>query len=234
MKNIVTFFVTLFLATSSFSQSKKKDTTSTTETSSKIRVFTPSSSFKSKADNSYRWAVKTDLFAILTGEYPIIGEYRIGSKFSVEASAALTYGEIFSALSDDDDYLTAEDAEMGSAFRVAFKYFPSTDYDAIEGWFIGVQLMNKTTNKAYDDSYSYNFNEKETKVKTGVSLILGKQVFQDSNVIWEFYGGVGIASTKHSYYDVEYDENDEQQFQRFEKSKSKPNILFGLRIGFGN
>ncbi|RZK12380.1 MAG: DUF3575 domain-containing protein [Flavobacterium sp.] len=237
MKNIFTIFVALFVGATSFSQVKKKDTT---ETSSKIRVFTPSSSYKSKADNSYKWSVKTDLFSILTGEFPIIGEYRIGSKFSVEASAGLTYGYIsnhdLNILNDDEDdnYVNSDNPEMGSAFRVAFKYFPSSDYDAIEGWYFGVQLMNKTTNRSYEKS-SYEIDDNDTKVKTGASIIIGKQVFQDSNVVWDFYFGVGLASTKHTFYNYNYDyDTGIETINRNEETKSKPNILLGLRIGFGN
>ena len=68
--------------------------TETKETPSRIKVYTPSgasSSSKSTSDNSYKWVVKTDVFSILTGEFPLIGEYRFAQKFSVEASAGVTY-----------------------------------------------------------------------------------------------------------------------------------------------
>ncbi len=233
MKALLTFSLSLF----SFAVALSQTTDQPVETQSKIRVFEPSKAVKSSGDNSYKWAVKTDIFSILTGEFPIIGEYRIAEKFSVEASAGITYGFIPSGLFESDDFggsdgevLDSDNAEMGSAFRVAFKYFPSSDYDAIEGWYFGVQLMTKTTNRSYGEIID-GFDGEDQKVKTGASIIVGKQIFQDSNVMWDFYFGAGICDVKHTYYSRDYDLN---TFNKIETAKSQPNILLGLRIGFGN
>lgn len=247
MKNFITFFVAISAINLSYSQDKKTENPQS-ETQTKIRVFTPSSSSSAKtsSDNSYKWAVKTDIFSILTGEFPLIGEYRISPKFSVEASAALTYGYITNdiSLNENDEldavpannsYTDSDSAEMGSAFRASFKYFPSADYDAIEGWYFGVQAMTKTTNRGYADNSDYKIDGKDSKIKTGAAIIIGKQVFQDSNIVWDFYFGAGIANVKHKFYSYAYDSNtDEYTVNQNENSKSKPNILFGLRVGFGN
>ena len=125
------------------------------ETPSRIKVYTPSSTnSKSKTnskDNSYKWALKTDVLAFIAGEFPIIFEYRILKKLSVEGSAGITYAlypNRFFTIGDDEDESTQESkAAMGTAFRAAIKYYPSSDYDAIEGWYFGIQLYNKTTNR---------------------------------------------------------------------------------------
>lgn len=248
MKKIFTILLTLLSFCSVFSQTVKKTNTnksttqSTTETPSKIRVFSPSaSSSSSKSDNSYKWAVKTDVISFITGEFPIIGEYRITEKFSVEGSVGLTYGYLNSTFLESDElntvsnntnFIESDNAKMGTSFRASIKYFPSSDYDAIEGWYFGIQLMSKTTNRGYaENQSSYSITGKDTKVKTGIAIIIGKQVFSDSNIIIDSYFGGGIASTKHTFYS--YDYQNEVAVEN-ENTVSQPNILFGLRIGFGN
>lgn len=213
---------------------------------SRIKVYTPTSSVSksSSKDNSYKWAVKTDLLGFLTGEFPIIGEYRLGNKFSVEASAGVTYAFIPNefSLSGEDEFESNYDSKpaMGTAFRGTFKFYPSSDYDAIEGWNFGIQLFSKTTNREYDitdssGTYDSLNGLKDTKTKTGVSLIIGKQVFQDSNVTFESFIGIGFAKVKREYYSQNYDyDTDTSYNEKFETEDSVPNFQLGFRIGFGN
>jgi len=70
----------LFAASVSYSQNNSSTTTSTPN---KIKVYTPSglsSSTGKSIDNGYKWVVKTDLLAAVVGEFPIIVEYKIGIK----------------------------------------------------------------------------------------------------------------------------------------------------------
>ncbi|MES2812928.1 MAG: DUF3575 domain-containing protein [Bacteroidota bacterium] len=221
-------------------------------TQSKIKVYTPtgnSGELASSSSNSYKWAVKTDLFGYASGEFPIIGEYRIAKKFSVEASAGFTYSFIennFLLEEEEDSNVSMVDtkAGIGSAFRGAIKYYPSSDYDAIEGWFFGIQLFNKVNNREYvdtNDSYEAGLLEgqKDKKVKTGVSLLIGKQIFADSNVTFESFIGIGFANNKRTYSGIlnEYDSDTGEytySAKRFETNETKPNFQVGFRIGFGN
>lgn len=220
-------------------------------TSNKIKVYTPTgqSTTNTSKDNSYKWAVKTDVLGIISGEFPLIAEYRIAKKFSVEGSAGITYAYIANdfSLSGDDDYYFEDEtkAALGSAFRGTFKFYPSSDYDAIEGWSFGIQLFTKTTNREYDTEY-YNgttyvplSGKKDSKTKTGVSLVIGKQIFEDSNITFEAFFGVGIANITRDYYNVVdlYDGNGEYigtELKEINTKKSQPNIQLGFKIGFGN
>lgn len=239
----ITFLIAAISFTFGYSQTNDKKEI---ETQSKIRVFSPGTSSVSKGDSSYKWCVKTDIFSILTGEFPIIGEYRIGKKFSVEASVGLTYGylngnslfnsdDLNSTNGNNSSYYDSQNPEMGSAFRASFKYFPSSDYDAIEGWYFGVQLMNKTINRGYDKNSVYLNDGKDTYKKSGVAIIIGKQIFADSNIVWDFYFGGGLANIKHNFLSTLTDSNSGiTTVVNNENTISTPNILLGLRIGFGN
>ena len=217
---------------------------------SQIKVYTPSSSSTAKKDNSYKWAVKTDLFAFVGGEFPIAFEYRIAKKFSVEASAGMTYAFIPNDfLSDSEDNFATSDSEaaLGSAFRGTLKYYPSEDYDAIEGWYFGLQLFSKTTNRDYVESnnffgntltpnVSYN-GKRDTRTKTGASLVIGKQIFQDSNILFESYIGIGLANVTRKFYVTNNEfinNNSVSTIIPKETSKSVPSFQLGLKIGFGN
>lgn len=221
------------------------------ETPSKIKVYTPSGvsngSSKSSKDNSYKWAVKTDIFGIVSGEFPLIGEYRFAPKFSIEGSAGVTYAYL------PNDFLTSNDgnyssgsgntkAAMGTAFRGTIKFYPSSDYDAIEGWNFGIQVFSKTTNRDYNetgDGAALINGLKDSKTKTGISLIIGKQIFQDSNVTFESFIGVGFASVKREFSSLDSVYNSGSGTYSYSVltssiTETKPNVQIGMRIGFGN
>jgi len=227
-----------------------KPTAPTKEAPSRIKVYTPSGvsgSNSSSKDNSYKWVVKTDIVGILTGEFPLIGEYRFAPKFSVEASAGVTYAylpnEFLSSNNNDNYYSNADNtkAAMGTAFRGTIKFYPSSDYDAIEGWNFGIQVFSKTTNREYNLTGSEGAllnGMKDSKTKTGISLIIGKQIFEDSNITFESYFGVGIANSKRETSEViSYNASGNSVTPYVltnSVTESKPNIQLGFRIGFGN
>jgi len=220
----------LLIASVNYSQ---VSSSSTTNNPNKIKVYTPSSSNsngKSFNDNGYKWVVKTDLFASISGEFPIIGEYRIGRKLSVEGSAAVTYAFWSNDFSKSDGFFDdSSKAAIGSAFRGTLKFYPSSDYDAIEGWSFGIQLFTKTTNREYKDTLTELAGKLDSKTKTGVSLIISKQIFEDSNVTIESFFGIGFASNKTDSFKIEAND-----IVSDNKTETKPNVQLGLRIGFGN
>ena len=232
-----------------------KTTVPAKEEPSRIKVYTPggisTNSDKNSKDNSYKWAVKTDIFAILTGEFALIGEYRFAPKLSVEASAGITYAYLpneFLSNGDTTDGVFSDTgntkAAMGTAFRGTLKFYPSSDYDAIEGWNFGLQVFSKTTNREYDLPISDNGSSllngtKDFKSKTGISLIIGKQIFEDSNITFESFIGIGFASVKRESSKIESTYNNSTSSYTYNLStysltETKPNVQFGLRIGFGN
>jgi hypothetical protein len=232
------------------SQVKEEEKKESSDSQSRIKVYTPSgeATKASKKDNSYKWALKTDIFGIISGEFPIVGEYRIAPKFSVEVSAGVTYAYIPNNLFSTDEKnggsFENTKAAMGTAFRGTIKYYPSSDYDAIEGWNFGIQLFSKTTNRDYESSNSNPSNQlltgnKDTKTKTGVSLIIGKQIFADSNVTFESYIGIGFANVKRQFSVIDSNYNNTTSQTEYTISnpttdETTPNFQLGFRIGFGN
>lgn len=235
MKNKLLLISTLVITTISIAQ---------------IKVYTPSASVKgTKTDNSYKWAVKADLLQFVVGEFPIAFEYRVATKLSVEASAGITYtflenGPLFEDVLDirSNDTRSA----MGTSFRGALKYYPSADYDAIEGWYFGLQVFNKTNKRDYvgnnsifqnnsttaNDTYA---GKQDVETKTGLSLLIGKQIFADSNIVFDTYIGVGIANVERKFYETKfYSGTGNDIVQPIETSRSIPNFQVGFKIGFGN
>lgn len=240
----------IILALFSFSFLNAQNNGTTNEqTSSKIKVYTPTSSVSSSSD-AYKWTVKTDLFSFVSGEFPIIAEYRFAKKLSAEVSAGLTYGlyENFGIFNEDyeGDGITFETKPaMGSSFRGGIKFYPSSDYDAIEGWAFGLQIFSRKNNREYaDDNYGYSgtldfSGEKDSRTKTGIALTISKQIFWDSNISFEYLIGIGMASVNHEYMTENgiYDPNTGDTNYSLVKNSNKetvPNIQLGCRIGFGN
>lgn len=221
------------------------------EQSSKIKVYTPESSVNSES-NAYKWAVKTDLFSFVAGEFPIIAEYKIAKKFSIEGSAGITYAfwpngnSFFANLIEDDennfDSSNNTKAGIGSAFRAGFKYYPSSDYDAIEGWGFGIQLFMTTHNREYNDDITNNglnttssFEDSEKRM--GAALTISSQLFWDSNISYEYFFSVGFTKIKRNYAvtSTNYINNASRTiFEPKTNENSTPSIKIGLRIGFGN
>lgn len=237
MKKITILF--FFISSLLFAQNDKVEEVN----SNKIKVYTPSSSTNSKADNGYKWTVKTDLFGFVSGEFPIIGEYRFAKKLSAEVSAGVTYGlyENFGLFGEYEgsEHISETKAAMGNAFRAGIKFYPSSDYDAIEGWAFGLQLYTRTNNRDYKpDTYSPELdfsNQKDSKTKVGIALTISNQMYYDSNIAIEYFLGIGFANVTHDF--LTYDYNDiSSNYERKPMTikETIPNLQLGCRIGFGN
>jgi hypothetical protein len=236
MKKIILF--NLLLSTFVYSQTNN----TTEQTSSKIKVYSPSSSSTSSSySDTYKWTVKTDLFSFVSGEFPIIGEYRFHKNISAEVSAGVTYGfyenfGLFDEEYDGEGSTFESKAAMGSSFRVGVKYYASSDYDAIEGWAFGIQFFTRTNNRDYTYNEYSDFDlsgEQDSRNKTGLALTISKQAFSDSNISLEWLLGIGFAKTKHDFYTENY--NDEGSYLKTNTIEDTvPNIQLGLRLGFGN
>lgn len=233
MKKITLFI--LLISSITYAQTGQPTETN----SSKIKVYTPSSSSVSAADNSYKWTVKTDLLSFVSGELPIIGEYRVGKKFGAEVSLGATYGILdLSDYVDEEGSTFETKSKFGTSFRAGMKYYPSSDYDAIEGWAFGLQFFTRTNKKEYvADSYydvDVTFGE-DSRTKTGLALTISKQVFGDSNISFEYLIGLGFAKVKHDFLTSAYDSNNSNYILiPNSTSETVPNLQLGCRIGFGN
>jgi hypothetical protein len=206
------------------------------DTNSKVKVYTPSSSTSKAQSNAYTWAVKTDFMTFLWGEFPLIGEYRITPKISLEGSVGMTYDfwGISDVLLDGNslfgDYTTQ--AAMAGVYRLGAKYYPSSDYDAIEGFSFGLQLFNQNTNKTYEDATLSGKMYK--RARTGILLTVGRQIFWNSNISSELFFGVGIANRVTTGYKREQNLATGFEYPSLQKEeKFTPNFLVGVRIGFG-
>ncbi|WP_157504923.1 hypothetical protein [Flavobacterium tegetincola] len=241
MKNIFTLLLACSLSSVGFAQETKKDTVKSTV----IKVYTPQGQAKNSASSSssYSWVVKTDLLKFATGEIPLIYERKISNKFSVEGAAGVTYSFFendYTSLIDDESDRFDSKAAIGSVFRGTLKYYPSSDYDAIEGWSFGLQFFHKTNNRTYDEaengSYSAFLNgKKDSKIRTGIALIISQQLFQDSNICFESFIGIGYANVKSDYYTNGYNEAiSEYEVSQVKTDEGNLNVQFGFRIGFGN
>jgi len=243
VKKIFTIILLSSLSIVCNAQETKTDTIKSTK--SRIKVYTPSGEAKNSASssNSYSWVVKTDLLKFVTGEIPLIYERKISSKFSVEAAAGVTYSFFendYSLLIQDEEETFESKPAFGSVFRGTIKYYPSSDYDAIEGWSFGIQIFTKTNNREYDLSDSSPYatflnGKKDSKMRTGAALIISKQIFQDSNICFESFLGLGYANVKAERYTTTYnDVINDYQLTEVKDQEGALNVQFGFRIGFGN
>lgn len=211
----------------------------TTTTTTKIKVYSPTSSQKtSSISDSYKWTLKTDILGFASGEFPLIGEYKISKKMSVEASAGVTYGNLFYSFfrSDDNKSSFSSQNTFGNAFRLGLKYYPSSDYDAIEGWGFGVQLFRKVNNREYTPVANFDLSDKKSFTnKTGIAVTISKQIFWDSDVCFEYFLGIGFAKITDNYAVInDYNNNLNVNIPvQKEETKNAPDISIGFRIGFG-
>ena len=243
MNKIFTFLLFLSFSSVCIAQETKTDTIKSTP--SRIKVYSPqgNASNSSSNSNSYSWVAKTDLLKFATGEIPLIYERKISNKFSVEGAAGVTYSFFennYSLLIDDEEEIFESKAALGSVFRGTIKYYPSSDYDAIEGWSFGLQLFTKTNNREYNEQPGSTYadelsGKKDSRVRTGAALIISKQVFQDSNIAFESFIGLGYANVTSEYYTIRYNDfNSNSQLTKIKETEGNINIQFGFRIGFGN
>lgn len=175
-------------------------------------------------------------------EIPVIYERKISSKFSIEGDVGATYSFFpndFTLTDDCSESSFESKAAFWSLFRGTIKYYPSSDYDAIEGWSFRIQLITKVNNREYEGvsngDYSSSLSgKKDSKTRTGIALIISQQLFQDSNICFESFVGLGYANVKTEFYTTDYDGVNPNAIKQISKDEGALNFQIGFRIGFGN
>jgi hypothetical protein len=66
-------------------------------------------------------------------------------------------------------------------------------------------------------------------------LIISRQIFEDSNIAFESFIGVGMANISRDFYSINYNSTlGTDEIIQNSTSESSPNFQLGFRIGFGN
>ena len=150
---------------------------------------------------------------------------------------------------DNDDYPQKFIIAPNALVRLSYKYYLGENGQFSEGYYIASQLFTKLT---YLNNYTYkNYYEGEykenidlTKGIIGLHLLFGKQYVDRTNVLINWYIGIGARYTPYfktryweEYYPPNYDlENTTGYYYRDEVKNIyywmlRPSLHFGLGLG---
>ncbi|MBX3101679.1 MAG: hypothetical protein KF690_04160 [Bacteroidetes bacterium] len=233
-------------------QGQAQDSTST---ETRIRVFEYGDHVKSSSLSTYSTAFKLNPYGLLNGEIPVFAERRITPKISLEASLGITMKDYISRMYQlmwDEEYENPFDNELsefrtqktGYTYSLAFRYFPSADYDAIEGLFFGIMWKHRAHFSEIDPaSMNGRYPEvtsvaKEKRVVRDLALIFGQQIFWDANISSEWMIGLGYRNTANKYLNlIEQHDPQTDTYERKavmqEKPFTGPSLILAWKLGFG-
>ncbi len=181
--------------------------------------------------HNYRWAIKTDIANITSGDFNIIGELKLLKKLSVEAGAGYTLDYLLDLFQFDNSKVKLVGNTRptgGFSTKATIKYY---FYEGIEGWWLGATGYTRTNN--YKHTYQdLTYNNRKSKV--GFGLLIGRQFISRSGFFTEVYGGLSLVNMSRAYYCTGYnDVNVWEENVYTEEKKSTVNLLVGLRLGLG-
>lgn len=185
-------------------------------------------------DKVYRWAIKTDLGNMTSGDFNLVGEYRLLKRLSIEAGGGYTFDYLLDFFQLDDlkvKLATNAYATGGFSARAGFKFYFDR-YDApIDGWWLGITGYMRQNN--YGNRYE-DVTYKNSKSKIGLGITMGRQFIAPSSVISEVYWGLSLVGIERAYYVTGYnDENVWVENDYRKEHKTTINLLVGFRLGIG-
>ena len=238
----LTYKILLFILFSSnvYSQEKKTEEIKEEETYVKVKVYSPTkdSNYTKKYSS---WAVKTDIYQYVMGDFAIYGEYKIANRLSAEVGVGVTYPftwtsmnlivgdepSDFDVVQNDNEMLFDDfkDRKIGISLRGTLKYYLSNSFDPIEGFYIGLQYMTRDYKNGIE-------NQTVLNGKTSYNLVLGFQEIIYEGFVLDYNVGVGYAIIDKEFLFGDY--NNSNNYRIAGGTVAVPNLTISCKIGFGN
>ena len=209
----------------------------TTNVKTKVYIFNSSSSTTS--EDKYSYAVKFDPYQFAVGDLPISFESKFHEKMSFEVGAGPTLdylGSVFGLLGSftkTQNVSTA--AEFGYLLKGHLRFYPSKDWDPIEGIYFAADLNTKRYNYSIDYA-PQPFVVKNTLSSFFLGFTFGRQTFWDSSIASDAYITVGFRRKTESSSELIEDPPYSGNFhlsQQSGKPRWVPAISIGWKYGFG-
>nr|WP_317630686.1 DUF3575 domain-containing protein [uncultured Flavobacterium sp.] len=238
----LTYKILLFILFSSnvYSQEKKTEEIKEEETYVKVKVYSPTkdSNYTKKYSS---WAIKTDIYQYVMGDFAIYGEYKIANRLSAEVGVGVTYPftwtsmnlivgdepSDFDVVQNDNEMLFDDfkDRKIGISLRGTLKYYLSNSFDPIEGFYIGLQYMTRDYKNGIE-------NQTVLNGKTSYNLVLGFQEIIYEGFVLDYNVGVGYAIIDKEFLFGDY--NNSNNYRIAGGTVAVPNLTISCKIGFGN
>jgi hypothetical protein len=180
---------------------------------------------------------KTNPFAILWGGIPYTSEYRLMEEFRVSLNQTFTIGAsylgispVFSlAVNSHRGNGQPKEIAQGYRFQAAYKYYPSRENYAPDGFYVGSMISYSSVMLTYQQA---NVLQNYLKVQYfNISLIAGRQFFFRNIALDVFFGMGYKKDTFEEHYTNNYKTFNPKADFPFSKTHFK--LAAGLNIGWG-
>lgn len=239
MKLTIKLLLIIIFTSNVYSQEKKTEEVIAEDGYVKVKVYSPTKESNSKKNYS-SWAIKTDIYQYVMGDFGIYGEYKIANRLSAEIGVGVTYPfawtskniivgdqpSDFDVEQNNNEMLFDDfkDRKLGMSLRGTLKYYLSNSFDPIEGFYIGLQYMTRDYKNGIE-------NQTVINGKTSYNLVLGVQEFVYEGFVIDYSLGVGYALIDKEFLFNQYDTN---SFRKVGGDVALPNLSISCKIGFGN
>jgi hypothetical protein len=231
MKHILSIIFSLWLTTQVFAQDNPS--------SGQIKVY-DSYQPPNGSTQSVKNKVAINPLGVFIGDYSIFYERMLGKIFSIEGSIGVTYQNYFYEninMQIFDSYYTGEvisKPKTGITYSIAPKLYLNDD--DFEGTYIGMYIRSRTYNTtATGSTYGGSFSspiEQYYRINT-VTFNLGHNYHLGSNILLDYYGGIGMRFTTLSQVEEIYASGSNNSTYELQTSKkTTPTGVYGIKIAY--
>jgi hypothetical protein len=224
-------FLALFCIATFSSGFAQKDSNSVTVTYSKVTYH------RAERDKNIYNLIKINPLLVLNGDIPIYYERRIMDRLSIEGAIGITHMDYIYQGITTENYEEERRAKLGYSLMISAKFYPSNHTKALDEIYFGPEIRHRRYNTEVEDCGNTSLTGfiPEYRTLTDFKLTVGYISYISDNVIFDFYGGVGLRSRNisYAYCDDIYNGSSYNAVMEFEKINDfVPIISAGIKIGF--
>lgn len=149
---------------------------------------------------NYKLAFKANPLQLLSGNFPVLFEYRFAKPLSFEAGLGMTsfdaLYELGRAISSNTGPVTVR-PDVGYSGSISLRYYFSDFNVPMTGGYFSPQVEHRYFSNLCSTCQQWNTGSQqrflqETRRQTYFRILLGYQTIGYSNFLFDFYGGVGL------------------------------------------
>lgn len=199
------------------------------------------------APEEFNLIIKSNFLTLLSGELPVMVEYKLEPRLSVQAGVGVTFASFFyntwRTSETDNNWGEPRTALPGFSARAALRFYAEQqrqELQHLEGLYFSPEVQYKLYRSRAQEcdpnipnEYTLGFNS-EFRSIGDLRLLIGYQEMAGEHFVIDFYGGLGVRLRQTREYTCEWSAS-QLQFVSLPETESRgvPVLAAGFHIGYG-
>lgn len=179
----------------------------------------------------YQNLLKISPLEAFSGDISFYYERIFKENLSGEIGIGLTTSDYLSILTDDILYSSDRVSKIGNSFGLALRYYPLR---ASEDFYFAPEFKFRYYHNSFQpEDQTIQFLD-EKKTISNFRITVGYVYFFDDKIFIDYFGGLGLASVKETYYgDPIYNGNTQTySYDLTTTNQVKAKLTLGIKFGF--